>query len=212
MEYKSFAIEELKALDDEARTIEGYGSIFGNVDSYGDIVVPGAFTKSIGKRKPKMLWQHEPDQPIGVWDIVEEQEKGLYLKGRIFDTTLGNDAYKLVKGGALSGLSIGYATEQYEIDNEKDIRKLTQVKLYEVSLVTFPANEKATITGIKSAHETERDFEHFLRDAGYSREAAKIVTARGFKALSGQREAESEELQLLADALERFSSTLNSNV
>jgi uncharacterized protein len=86
------------------------------------------------------------------------------------------------------------------------------VKLYEVSLVTFPANEKATITGVKAAHDTERDFEHFLRDAGYSREAAKIITARGYKALSGQREAESEELQLLAEALDRFAPSLNPTV
>jgi uncharacterized protein len=212
MEYKSFAIEELKALDDEARTIEGYGSIFGNVDSYGDIVMPGAFAKSIKKRKPAMLWQHNSNQPIGVWDEIEETDKGLRLKGRIIDTSLGDDAYKLAKAGALTGLSIGYSTVNYETDNTKDIRKLLEVKLYEVSLVTFPANEKATITGVKAAHDTERDFEHFLRDAGYSREAAKIITARGYKALSGQREAESEELQLLAEALDRFAPSLNPTV
>jgi uncharacterized protein len=103
MEYKSFAIEELKALDDEARTIEGYGSIFGNVDSYGDIVMPGAFAKSIKKRKPAMLWQHNSNQPIGVWDEIEETDKGLRLKGRIIDTSLGDDAYKLAKAGALTG-------------------------------------------------------------------------------------------------------------
>src|SRR3954471_19697724 len=92
----SFALNEVKA-DDNARTIEGFASVFNNLDSYSDIVMPGAFAKSIGKRKPVMLWQHNSDQPIGVWDEMEEQKKGLYVKGRILPTTHGNDAYTLVK-------------------------------------------------------------------------------------------------------------------
>ena len=211
MQHKSFLIEELK-LNEESRTIEGYGSVFNNVDSYGDIVLPGAFVKSITKRKPAMLWQHNSSQPIGVWDELEETSKGLRVKGRILDTTLGEDAYKLLKAGAVTGLSIGYSTKKYEIDQGKNVRKLMELDLYEISPVTFPANEKATITRVKSAHETERDFEDFLREAGYSRDAAKIITARGFKALSGQREAESDELQHLAEAMDRFASSLNLNV
>jgi HK97 family phage prohead protease len=208
MQHKSFLIEELK-FDDESRTVEGFASVFNNVDSYNDIVMPGAFTKSIQGRKPAMLWQHNSDQPLGVWDSVEEKPKGLFVKGRILDTAMGDDAYKLVKAGAISGMSIGYSARKWETDSAKGTRNLTEVELYEVSLVTFPANEKATITRVKSAHENERDFEDFLREAGYSRSDAKIITARGFKALSGQREAEGEELQLLAQSMEKLASSLN---
>lgn len=210
LEYKSFAIEELKA-DDAARTVEGFGSTFGNTDSYGDIVVPGAFAKSIASRKPAMLWQHRSDQPIGVWDELEETKKGLRLKGRILPTQLGNDAYTLAKEGALTGLSIGFNTKKYEIDEGKKVRKLTEVELFEVSLVTFPANEKATITTVKSRPQTLREFETFLREAGqFSREDATTVALRGFKALSTPGEPDEEvnahpaSAEQLAALLTRF--------
>jgi HK97 family phage prohead protease len=275
MEHKHFAIEELKA-DDETRTIEGFGSIFGNVDSYGDIVVPGAFAKSIAKRKPAMLWQHRTDMPIGVWDEMEETAKGLRLKGRILDTTLGEDAYKLAKGGALTGLSIGYSPKGYEIDEKKKVRKLTEVELFEVSLVTFPANDKATITRVKSASgdidtavslltqaaslcetgmamtaemsaacrqmiraaialldepeqegeptdesadseaegtskarpDTLREFEEFLREAGFSQKDATTVALRGFKALSTQGEPDEEVTQAALRAITNVTNML----
>jgi HK97 family phage prohead protease len=203
MENKTFTIDNLKAVDDEPRTIEGFGSIFNNIDSYGDIVLPGAFVKSIKKRKPKMLWQHRSDMPIGAWDVVKETPEGLYLKGRIFDTQMGNDAYTLLKGGAIDGLSIGYTTKLYEIDSKANTRKLKEVDLFETSLVTFPANEKATVTNVKSLPETEREFEEFLRDAGYSHAAAKTIVARGFKALSGQRDVEAKDAEL-AKQMDRF--------
>lgn len=204
MEYASFAIENLKAMDEEgARVIEGFGSIFNNVDSHSDIVVAGAFAKSIKKRKPAMLWQHKNDMPIGVWETVKETPEGLYLKGRILDTQAGNDAYVLAKEGAISGLSIGFSTKQYEIDSKAGVRKIKEVELYEVSLVTFPSNEKATITNVKSLPETEREFEQFLRDAGYSHAAAKTLVAHGFKALSGQRDVEAKDAEL-AKQLDRF--------
>ena len=211
LETKHFAIEELKAdqADDGTRTVEGYGSVFGNADSYGDIVMPGAFLESLKARKPKMLWQHRSDMPVGVWDEVEEKKRGLWMRGRILPTAMGNDAYTLLKAGALDGLSIGFTTRKYEIDQTKKVRRLTEVELFETSLVTFPANDKATVTNVKAAHESERDFEQFLREAGYSREAAKIVVARGFKALSGQREAGAEvDTQHAADA-ERLAALIN---
>ncbi len=194
----SFSLTDVKA-EDGTRTIEGFASVFNNVDSYSDIVVPGAFTKTIKGRKPVMLWQHDSDEPIGVWDEVEEQKKGLYVKGRILETSMGNDAYTLVKAGAITGMSIGYAAKKWEIDADKGVRKLTEVDLYEVSLVTFPANEKAQITRVKSedgAFMTERDFEEFLRDVGrLSQKEAKVVVSDGYKALLKHRDGGAESLK-----------------
>lgn len=206
----AFQLMDLKA-DDDARTVEGYASVFNNVDSYSDIVMPGAFAKSIKGRKPAMLWQHNSDQPIGVWDEMEEQKKGLFVKGRILPTTHGNDAYTLVKEGAVSGMSIGYAARKWETDSEKGIRKLTEVELYEVSLVTFPANEKAQITRVKALNGTfmtEREFEDFLRDVGgLSQKEAKQVVSEGYKAMVNQRDAGAQELPQLADSLDRLVSS-----
>ena len=205
LKHLSFAFSEVKA-DEAARTIEGWASTFNNVDQGKDIVMPGAFAKSIkGTKALPMLWQHRTDQVIGVWNEFEETDKGLRVKGRISETVLGNDAYTLTKDGAVSKMSIGYGTKKYEIDQTKGVRKLIELDLYEVSLVTFPMNDKADITRVKAAHDNERDFEDFLREAGYSRDAAKIITARGFKALGGQREAEAEEQhQKVAELLGQF--------
>lgn len=194
----AFTVEGLEIKEDgDARTVEGYASVFNNVDSYSDIVMPGAFAKSIKGRKPAMLWQHDSGQPIGVWDEMEEVKKGLYVKGRILPTTAGNDAYTLVKAGAVTGMSIGYAARKWEIDADKGIRKLTEVELYEVSLVTFPANEKAQITRVKSVDGqfmTEREFEELLRDVGLSHKEAKTVVSDGYKALLKHRDGGAEEL------------------
>jgi HK97 family phage prohead protease len=198
METKHFAIDEFKA-DDETRTIEGYGSIYDYVDSQKDVVVRGAFTKSLNARKPVMLWQHDQASPIGVWDVAEETDKGLLMRGRILDTTLGNDAYKLAKAGAIKGLSIGYTPKRQEFDRDKGTRKLLEVELHEVSLVTFPANDRAKVTRVKSedgALMTERAFEEFLRDVGeLSQKEAKLVVADGYRALLKHRDGGADEAQ-----------------
>jgi hypothetical protein len=207
MEIKHFAIEGLKA-DDETRTVEGYASVFNNVDSYKDIVLPGAFAKSLKSRKPAMLWQHRSGDVIGVWDEMEEAKKGLYVKGRILDTTLGDDAYKLVKAGAVTGMSIGYSSKKDEFDHEKGVRKLIEVELYEVSLVTFPANERAQITRVKSengALMTEREFEEFLRDVGgLSQKEAKTVLSKGYKSLLEHRDGEPQAITTLTHLFNQF--------
>jgi len=193
IETKHFALNDLEVKEDgDARTIEGWASVYDYTDSQKDVVVRGAFSKSLKGGKPAMLWQHRQDSPIGVWDAAEETDKGLLVRGRILDTATGNDAYKLAKAGAVKGLSIGYTPKRQEFDRDKGTRKLLEVELHEVSLVTFPANDRAKVTRVKDAHGNEREFEEFLREAGYSREAAKIITAKGFKALSGQREAEGD--------------------
>lgn len=131
-------VAEIKAVDDQG-TIEGYGSIFNNVDSYSDVVAPGAFTKSLEESKasgrmPAMLWQHNQEEPIGVWTEMREDNRGLFVKGKLADTQRGNEARELIKLGALTGLSIGYTTKTYQVDRENDVRVLTDVQLWEVSL------------------------------------------------------------------------------
>jgi HK97 family phage prohead protease len=200
LETIAFTIDELKA-DDESRTVEGLASVFNNVDSYKDIVLPGAFAKSLKTRMPAMLWQHRSDMPIGVWDEAEETPKGLRVKGRILDTAAGEDAYKLVKARALTGMSIGYSARNYEIDDKKGLRKLIEVDLFEVSLVTFPANEKAQITRVNSRPDTLRQFEEFLREAGFSQKDATTVALRGFNALSTQGEPDEEEAKAALSAI-----------
>lgn len=183
MEIKSLSLE-LKA--DDQGMVEGYGSVFGGVDSYGDTIEPGAFAASIAKRRPKMLWQHRMDKPIGVWDDVVEDGRGLRLKGRIADTEMGEEARKLIKMGALDGLSIGYRTIRDEMRGNNRILK--EVDLWEVSFVTIPADAAATVTGIKSIA-TERDCEDALRDMGFSRREAKAFIARGWGGVRGLRDA-----------------------
>lgn len=198
---------ELKA-DDEG-IVEGYGSIFGNEDSYGDIVAPGAFEETLAEAKasgrlPAMLWQHDPSEPIGVWTDMAEDKRGLRVRGKFADTQRGREAFSLVKMGALSGLSIGYSTVGVEFDDESETRTLTKVRLWEVSPVTFPANDRARITRVKSVDiKTERDFERFLRDAGFSRTEAKRIARLGFD--SSLRDAASE-----SDAVDSISAALAS--
>lgn len=136
----------------DGHIIEGYASHFGAPDQGGDIVGKGAYTASLTRasgegRKIKMLWQHDPAQPIGVWDLVREDENGLWVKGRILKTTQkGAEAIALIKAGAIDGLSIGYRTLK-STKNDKGQRLLTELELWEVSLVTFPMLPSARVAG-----------------------------------------------------------------
>ena len=193
MEYKEISLSGLEVKQDgENGVFEGYASTFGNVDSVGDIIERGAFMDSIKQRMPKMLWQHRMDKPIGVYTEIREDNKGLYVKGKLANTTLGNEAAELARMGAIDSMSIGFSIDDYEVNREEKTRTIKSLKLFEISLVTFPANDKAVITSAKSElPRNERDFEKFLRDAGYSRKQASAITSAGFKdALNSQRDAE----------------------
>jgi hypothetical protein len=182
---------EVRSVDEDARTFEGYGSVFGTLDSYADTVKPGAFKRSLRewkskKRMPAMLWQHDPDEPVGVWTEMAEDEHGLLVKGKLLTTGRGPQAYEALKEGALSGLSIGFVTRKSQIDEESGVRTLTDIDLWEVSLVTFPANDPARVTSVRAAGDlpAAREFEQWLRrDAGLSREEAKRVVATCYKRL-----------------------------
>lgn len=192
---------ELKFTDDsEPGSFEGYGAVFGNVDSYGDVIKKGAFRETLKewtakKRLPPMLAQHGGFMnamdmvPIGKWDEMSEDDNGLYVKGRIInlDTERGKTIYGAMKEGALSGMSIGYRAKEFEIGTKPDEprRILKKLELIELSVVTMPANDMARVASMKSAAEnitTIREFEEFLRDAGgFSRQAAKAIASGGFK-------------------------------
>jgi hypothetical protein len=166
---------QLKAFDDEQGTFEGYASIFGNKDSYGDVVVQGAFRESLKERKPKLLWQHNTDEPIGVFTEVREDDVGLYVKGKLFlEIQKAKEAYTLLKGGAIEGLSIGYACYgegACRIDHDTETRFLERISLYEISIVTIPANDKSLVNDVKTVEpknieqfDRMKDFENFLKD------------------------------------------------
>lgn len=182
---------QLKALSNDG-TFEGYGSVFGVEDSYGDVVEPGAFKASLDAWKskgkmPALLWQHRSDSPIGVWKSMAEDEHGLRVEGALaLKTQQGAEAYELLKLGAISGLSIGYAIPRGggEWDPKTEQFRLKQVDLWETSLVTFPANEAAQVEAVKTALESPKTFERFLRDAGLSAREAKALMAEGYRALN----------------------------
>ncbi len=141
---------ELKSID-KTGIITGYGSVFDNIDNGGDIMMKGAFGRTLNKKQNvKMLLQHDPKAPIGIWTELSTDNHGLILKGQInMETQLGRETYSLLKMGALDGLSIGYIpiVEDY---NKEGFREIKEVNLKEVSIVTFPMNEQATITAVKS--------------------------------------------------------------
>lgn len=149
-ETKEFTFE-IKQLDAEERTFEGYASIFGNVDAYNDIVQQGAFKKTLQERgnNIKILWQHDPTKPIGKVVEAKEDKVGLKVKGKISETDPGNEALQLMRDGVIGELSIGYDTIKRDYDEEGH-RLLKEIKLYEVSPVTFPANNQAVVTAVKS--------------------------------------------------------------
>ena len=183
-EVRSFALQ-IKAAGDDG-TVEGYGSVFGVRDNCDDVIAKGAFVQSLKDHKaagtmPAMLWQHDADKPIGVWTEMVEDEKGLRIKGQLaMETVKGKEAHALLKMGALNGLSIGFMSKEWAYDRDTEVRTLTAIDLWEVSLVTFPANEKARVTNVKSADELQapKDAEKVLRDAGFSKSDATAFVSR----------------------------------
>lgn len=178
----------IKSLDDETGKFSGYGSVFDVVDSYSEVVVRGAFNNSLTNRKPALLWQHNSDQPIGVYDVIREDDKGLYVEGRLLKDTVQQaaEAYALLKAGALSGLSIGFSTLKDAMSDDKRTRRLLEVDLWEISLVTFPANDAARIANVKALdglsvetlHKRKKEIEAALRDAGASDSVARYIAAQ----------------------------------
>lgn len=182
---------EVKELSTEGM-FAGYASVFDIEDYYGDIVAKGAFKRTLGgkrKRQPALLWQHRTDEPIGVWDRMVEDEKGLFAEGRLaLATQRGREAYELLKIKAIYGLSIGFTPIKYIIDEDTGKRTLTDIDLWETSLVTFPANDAARIGQVRAVLNSgelpqPKLVEDVLRDAGFSIKQAKAIIAKGLSSL-----------------------------
>jgi HK97 family phage prohead protease len=198
-----FAADAIDAVTGE---FKGYGAVFANLDSHGDIIEPGAFKKSLGEwksrgRLPAMKLMHgaalnpfADDLPVGKWTKMEEDGRGLYVEGKLsaLDTDMGRRIHGLMKDGALDGLSIGFMVDQSAPgDGEKVRRRLEHINLREVSLVDEPSNDRARVSAIKVADiKTIRDLEKTLRDVGFSNSAAKAIASGGYKALPRDEDAE----------------------
>lgn len=185
---------EIKALS--RREFEGYGSTFGNVDLGDEIVVPGAFKKSLAVHTkagtvPQMFWMHQPDRVPGAWSEMHEDEDGLYVRGQLADTELGNEMHALLQMKAVRGLSIGFQTVAWDYD-KRGKRLLKEVDLWEVSLVSLAMNPLAKVEAVKSRLSREgvyvptpREVEIMLREANLSNSAAKSIVSLLFNKSAG---------------------------
>jgi len=145
---------EIKSLD-EAGSFSGYASVFNIEDSFKDIILPNAFKETLEKKNIKenikLLWQHSAEEPIGYFNVIKEDNVGLYVEGKILlDVKKGQEAYSLIKNGAISGLSIGYNVKKAKHDTQNGTRIISKIDLWEISIVTFPANKFSNITFCKS--------------------------------------------------------------
>ncbi len=193
-----FAPVDLQAAEAEG-TISGYAALFNVADLGRDVIAPGAFRQSLagqGAAGVKMLFQHDPNEPIGVWQEVREDARGLFVRGRLLpDVARAREVLQLIRAGALDGLSIGYRTLKARPDHRQGTRLLQQVELWEVSVVTFPMQPGARVDKVKNrpfanGFPTEREFERWLvRDAGFSRSQARTAIRAGFRALAVSRDA-----------------------
>jgi Escherichia/Staphylococcus phage prohead protease len=196
-ETKKAAFDVAKVEADGA--FAGYASLFGTEDLERDLVRRGAFTASLTKRGPagvRMLFQHDPGEPIGVWDEIREDQRGLFVRGRLMlDVGRAREVHALMKQGALDGLSIGFHTVKATRDRSSGTRHLVEVDLWEISIVTFPMQPGARVSTIKMGDlPTERDLERWLlRDAGLSRRDARALIAGGYKAAFAPKGASSSE-------------------
>jgi HK97 family phage prohead protease len=182
---------DYKGLDtDDDGSFEGYASVFGNKDLGNDVIKKGAFADSIKYKKPKqikLLYQHKTDEPIGVIDSLEEDSRGLKIKGRLaMGTQKGKEVFELMKMGALDSMSIGYrlSPDDYKYNDKLKKRTISRVDLMEISMVTFPMNPKAKITKVKLAEMDVRELEKYLCDIGMTNSVAEQSAGVLFKSFN----------------------------
>ena len=202
-----FQLKEMR----NSGTFMGYGSVYGVVDEGDDIVQSGAFADSLNTwqdkgQMPALLWQHRAGEPIGVYTSMKEDATGLLVEGKLaLKTQRGAEAYELMQMKAVSGLSIGFQTRADSFDQKTGVRTITKGDLWEVSLVTFPMNDAARVSAVKSIEEITdfKSAERFLRESGsLSRSEATALVAR-IKGLAQRDSGAAEETQALIAALSR---------
>lgn len=223
MKYKSGPMRvrafdySIKAVSDDG-FFSGYGSVFGNVDSYNEIVAPGAFADSLSETKAKgrtfpVLWQHRSGEPIGNWDIdsLVEDDYGLFGSGNLWldAAPYAKVAYRGMQSKAITGLSIGYYVREDSFDEKTRIRTLRKLDLVEISVVTAPANDDARIDAVKAiiaqgGLPSLKEFEQILRESGFSRSQATVIASRG---LSHLLRSESEEKASITDVFKSINTT-----
>ena len=198
--------------DADKGEFEGYASVFGGVDSYGDTIAPGAYKKTLKKRDRavKMRWNHF-GPVIGKWTEMREDEKGLFVRGQLTPGhSVAQDVLASLKHGAIDGLSIGFYPSKYKEDEEGK-RTLQEIELVEISVVEEPADNAARITNVKEAIEgvdSVKDFERLLREvAGFSVAQAKHLVSR----VRPFFRREGEEKSTSAEAVRSFRETFKSN-
>jgi HK97 family phage prohead protease len=159
---------DLKSVSGDG-TFEGYASLFGAEDLGRDMVMPGAFRASLlkrGRRGVKLLYQHDPSEPIGVWTKIAEDRRGLFVQGQLLgDVARGREVLSLMRAGAIDGLSIGYHVVRAEADKKTGLRRLWQVDLWEISVVTFPMLPEARISAVKHSAKTQASLARAIRAA-----------------------------------------------
>ena len=178
-------------------TFGGYASLFGEVDLAKDVVERGAFSRALSRRGPsgvRMLFQHDPAEPIGVWLDLAEDERGLLVRGQLTSGVgRAREVRELMRAGALDGLSIGFRTVKARKDARAGVRRIIEADLWEISVVTFPMLPGARVDNVKSSAgvlPSTREFERWLtRDAKLTRWQACAVIARGFASLVRERDA-----------------------
>ncbi len=203
---------ELRFAGGNAGEISGYASVFGGPpDSYGDIIAPGAFARTLREMRaegktPGMLWSHDPSAPIGRWIELREDDRGLYVRGQLnLDTTRGKDAHGHLKHGDVSGLSIGFAIPPSgKTVGPGGSNLLIDVDLVEISVVAFPANRRAVVDGVKTL-QSKTELIDLLREAGLAKAAANRVASGGWPALSGEHHQKAIDL---AAEIERATANL----
>lgn len=217
METKSLSLDavEVKFSESSGYTFEGYASVFGGVDSYGDTIMAGAYANTLKERERPILmrWNHY-GPVIGKWLSIEEDDKGLKVKGELTPGhSTAEDAYALLKHGAVTGMSIGYRVRQ-AVDIEEGRRELKEIDLIEISIVESPADNSAHVSSVKSAiseAESLKEIESILRDAGgFSRTDATALVSRIKSIAHGEREEKASTSD--SEAIAAYIKTLTARI
>lgn len=192
---------EVRAADAETGIVTGYASVFGGPpDSYGDIIAPGAFARTLAEHKaerttPAMLWCHRADEPVGRWLEMYEDQRGLFVRGKLnLETTAGRETHAHIKGGDVSGFSIGFLlSDGSRHRNAEGSWTITDLDLWEISMTPIPANKRARVSSVKSL-QSKSDLIEMLREGGLPKAAAARIAAGGWPALAGNNHEKANDL------------------